>query len=68
MDAHLFRRFCMELAPLLMGVRMEKIHALSESVLIFTLYGGQALGGKRYLVFKFGRQAPFLFLSEHRIP
>ena len=68
MDAHLFRRLCMELAPLLMGVRMEKIHALSENVLIFTLYGGHSFGGKRYLVFKFERQAPFLFLSEHRVP
>ena len=68
MDAHLFRRFCEELLPRLIGARMEKIHALGAGVLVFCLFGGQAGDRKRYLVLRAGRQHPFLFATKHSIP
>ena len=39
MDAHLFRRFCEDLLPALVGVRIEKIHQIVDGVTVFTLYG-----------------------------
>jgi len=39
MDAHLFRRFCEDLVPALVGVRIEKIHQIADGVTVFTLYG-----------------------------
>ncbi len=39
MDAHLFRRFCEDFAPALVGVRIEKIHQIVGGVTVFTLYG-----------------------------
>lgn len=39
MDAHLFRRFCEDLVPALVGVRIEKIHQIASGVTVFTLYG-----------------------------
>lgn len=68
MDAHLFRRFCDALVPRLMGARMEKIHAPGPDVTVFTLYGGNERGGKRYLVLRADRKAPLLFTADHRIP
>lgn len=68
MDAHLFRRFCEALIPRIVGARMEKIHAPSPHVTVFTLYGGEGKEGKRCLVLKDGRNAPLLFASSYRIP
>lgn len=65
MDCHVFRRLCDELAPALMGCRIEKIHRPARDVTLFTVYGG---GGKRFLFLKAGRKNPFLFLSTHKIP
>ena len=65
MDCHVFRRLCDELAPALMGCRIEKIHRPAKDVTLFTLYG---TGGKRFLFLRAGRKAPFLFLSTHKIP
>lgn len=39
MDAHLFRRFCEDLLPALIGARIEKIYQAAEGVLTFSLYG-----------------------------
>ena len=39
MDCHVFRRLCDELAPALMGCRIEKIHRPAKDVTLFTLYG-----------------------------
>lgn len=65
MDCHVFRRLCDELAPALMGSRIEKIHQPAPDVTMFTFYGG---GRKRFLFLKSGRKAPFLFLSSHKVP
>lgn len=73
MDAHLFRRFCDDFIPALIGVRIEKIHQITSGVVVFTLYGlGKFQGDtslfgdkKQYLILKSGRD-PLLFLSEHR--
>ncbi len=65
MDCHVFRRLCDELAPALMGCRIEKIHRPARDVTMFTLYG---TGGKRFLFLRAGRKAPFLFVSTHKIP
>ena len=68
MDAHLFRRFCDELIPHLMGARMEKIHAPGPNVYVFALYGGHSRDGKRFLVLRADRKSPLLFVADHRIP
>mgnify|MGYP002691686699 CR=1 FL=1 len=47
MDCHVFRRLCDELAPALMGCRIEKIHRPAKDVTLFTLYG---TGGKLSLI------------------
>ena len=52
MDCHVFRRLCDELAPALMGCRIEKIHRPAKDVTLFTLYG---TGGKRFLFLRAGR-------------
>lgn len=39
MDAHLFRRFCEDLLPALIGARIEKIYQAAEGVFTFSLYG-----------------------------
>ncbi len=48
-----------------MGSRIEKIHQPAPDVTFFTLYG---TGRKQFLFLKFGRKAPFIFLSSHKIP
>ena len=68
MDAHLFRRFCDELIPNIMGARMEKIHAPGPNVYVFALFGGHSREGKRFLVLRADRKAPLLFVADHRIP
>ena len=65
MDCHVFRRLCDELAPMLMGCRIEKIHQPARDVCLFTLYGGS---GKRFLFLRSGRKNPLLFLASHKIP
>ena len=61
MDAHVFRRCCEALVPLLTGVRLEKIQSPAPDVHVFTLF---AQGRKQYLYLRAGRQHPFLFLSS----
>ena len=39
MDAHLFRRFCEDLLPALIGSRIEKIYQAADGVITFSLYG-----------------------------
>lgn len=39
MDAHLFRRFCEDLLPALIGARIEKIYQAADGILTFSLYG-----------------------------
>ena len=68
MDAHLFRRFCDELIPHLMGARMEKIHAPGPNVYVFALFGGHSREKKRFLVLRADRKSPLLFVADHRIP
>lgn len=62
MDCHVFRRLCDDLAPVLMGCRVEKIHQPAPDVTMLTLYGAS----KSYLFLKAGRKSPFLFLSRHK--
>lgn len=64
MDAHLFRRFCDTLLPLLTGARLEKLQEPAPGMLTLTFYGA---GRKRQLCLRFGRKEPFCFLTEHRI-
>ncbi len=63
MDAHVFRRFCQNLAPLLLGARLEKIQSPAENIFVFTLYAQQK---KRHLVLKIGRQQPFIYFADER--
>ncbi|MGE9984040.1 NFACT RNA binding domain-containing protein [Desulfovibrio sp. SGI.169] len=64
MDAHLFRRFCDTLLPLLTGARLEKLQEPAPDMLTLTFYGA---GRKRQLCLRFGRKEPFCFLTENRI-
>ncbi|MBQ7609358.1 MAG: DUF814 domain-containing protein [Desulfovibrionaceae bacterium] len=64
MDAHLFRRFTDELAPLLQKARLEKIQSPSPDVYAFVFFTSQ---GKRQLCLRFGRQHSFVFLTERRL-
>ncbi len=63
MDAHVFRRFCQNLAPQLLGARLEKIQSPAENIFVFTLYAQQK---KRHLVLKIGRQNPFIYFAKER--
>ncbi|WP_298996090.1 NFACT RNA binding domain-containing protein [uncultured Desulfovibrio sp.] len=64
MDAHLFRRFCEDLTPLLIGARVEKIQEPSDGLLALMVYSG---GRKRQLCLRFGRKEPFCFVTSQRI-
>lgn len=64
MDAHLFRRFCHLLLPLLTGARLKKFQEPAPGILTLTFYGA---GRKRQLCLRFGRKEPFCFLTESRI-
>lgn len=64
MDAHLFRRFCKVLTPLLTGARLEKIQEPAPGLLTLTFFNA---GRKRQLCFRFGRKEPFCFLTRSRI-
>lgn len=63
MDAHVFRRVGAELATLLEGARIEKLHGPAEGVLVMTVY---ATGRKHHVVLRAGRRFPFLFLTATR--
>ncbi|MBG3876317.1 hypothetical protein FVW20_04575, partial [Desulfovibrio oxamicus] len=65
MDAHLFRRVCRALVPLLAGCRIEKIHAPAPDIHSLTLF---AAGRKQVLVLRHGRRAPLLYLAAHKPP
>jgi hypothetical protein len=68
MDAHVFRRLCDALIPVLTGARLEKIQSPAPNVFMFTLFckaEGMA-GRKRYLYLKAERKQPFLFLSTEK--
>ena len=64
MDAHLFRRFCEDAIPLLLGARVEKIQEPAEGLLALMIYSG---GRKRQLCLRFGRKDPFCFVTAQRI-
>ena len=64
MDAHLFRRFCEDLTPLLVGARVEKLQEPAPGVLALTFFSA---GRKRQLCLRFGRKDPFCFVTEHRL-
>lgn len=65
MDAHLFRRVCRALVPLLTGCRIEKIHAPAPDIHSLTIF---AAGRKQVLVLRHGRRAPLLYLAAHKPP
>lgn len=65
MDAHLFRRVCRALVPLLAGCRIEKIHAPAPDIHSLTIF---AAGRKQVLVLRHGRRAPLLYLAAHKPP
>ena len=64
MNAHIFRRFCQALTPLLSGARLEKIHALSQSVSQFGFHGRE---GRFTLIVRAHRQNPFMFMTATRV-
>ena len=64
MDAHLFRRVCEDLTPLLTGARVEKIQEPADGLLALMVYSG---GRKRQLCLRFGRKEPFCFVTSQRI-
>lgn len=79
MDAHLFRRYCEDLLPALIGCRIEKIYQTAEGVITFSLYGLGKLrqkffpdfpnvfsSQKYYLTYKEGREGTF-FVSHGRV-
>ena len=63
MDAHVFRRLCDVLSPLLEGGRLEKIQSPAPDVTVFTFYARQR---KFHLVLRAGRRDPFLYISSVR--
>lgn len=79
MDAHLFYRFCEELAPRIIGGWLEKVQEPAPGLLAFNInlaarghaYGqtyGQTGGGRKcQLCLRAARKEPFLFLSRSRL-
>ncbi len=64
MNAHVFRRVCDALVPLLSGARLEKIHALSPEVSQWAFFGQ----GERFTLFlRAHRQSPFLYTGSRRL-
>ncbi|SNR63393.1 Predicted component of the ribosome quality control (RQC) complex, YloA/Tae2 family, contains fibronectin-binding (FbpA) and DUF814 domains [Humidesulfovibrio mexicanus] len=63
MEANFFRVLADELTAELIGLRIEKIHAPAEDVLVLALHGH---GRSRRLCFRPGRTGGLLFLSEQR--
>jgi len=64
MDSHSFRIISAELAALLDGARLEKIHGPHPGVLTLAVFAG---GQKRTLIFRHERQNPLLFFSDQRL-
>ncbi|MBQ4568271.1 MAG: DUF814 domain-containing protein [Desulfovibrio sp.] len=64
MDAHLFRRFCDALAPMLEGARLEKIQEPAPGLCVFAFWGA---GRKWQLCLRHGRKDAFCFVSTARI-
>ncbi len=70
MDAHLFRRLCQALSPLLVGTRVARIQEPHPGIYTFNLdlfSRSSPLGRKAQLVLSPGRHNPFLFLSTARL-
>lgn len=65
MDAHSFFRIAGELAVLLDGARLEKIHSPRPGVYVFSLFVHEK---KRRLVLRHERQFPLLFLTGRTLP
>lgn len=63
MDAHVVRRVCAALTPMLTGARLEKIHHPASDLYTVTFY---AAGHKQHLVLRAGRKLPLLYLSPRR--
>lgn len=63
MDAHVFRRLCDVLPPLLEGARLEKIQSPVPDVTVLTFYAQQR---KRHLILRAGRRNPYLYISDLR--
>lgn len=61
MDSHSFRIVAGELAALLRGARVEKIHEPRPGVYVFLLFAG---GKKRRLLMRCERQLPQLFFTD----
>ncbi len=65
MDSHVFRRIVTAITPLIMGARLEKIHAPLKNITQFTFFGQ----GKRHvLLVKSDRREPFIFIHDLKIP
>ena len=64
MDSHSFRIISAEFVDLLDGARLEKIYGPRPGVLTFTVFAG---GQKRYVIFRYERQNPMLFISNQRL-
>ena len=75
MDAHLFFRFCEELAPRIIGGWLEKVQEPAPGLLAFNINlptRGQSYaqtGGSRkcQVCLRAARKEPFLFLSRSRL-
>lgn len=65
MDAHSFFRIAGELAVLLDGARLEKIHSPQPGVCVFSLFVHEK---KMRLVLRHERQFPLLFLTARSLP
>ena len=75
MDAHLFSRFCEELAPRIIGGWLEKVQEPAPGLLAFNInlaargqsYGQAGGSRKCQLCLRAARKEPFLFLSRSRL-
>ncbi|WP_301967603.1 hypothetical protein [uncultured Desulfovibrio sp.] len=71
MDAHLFFRFCEELAPRIIGGWLEKVQEPAPGLLVFNINlaaRGQTGGSRKcQLCLRAARKEPFLFLSRSRL-
>ena len=63
MEAHFFRRLCVELAVALTGARVEKFYEPAPDTTTIVMY---RTGRKHNLLLQAGRRFPLLFLSDKR--
>lgn len=61
MDAHLLH-LASRVLDSLVGSRISKIYQHDKDIFVFSLYG---MGKKQYLTARTGKNAPFIFVSEH---